>query len=33
MAQVAGNWTAHQPGVSSVIVGATKLNQLSDSRR
>ncbi|MFM7426014.1 MAG: aldo/keto reductase [Elainella sp.] len=30
MAQVA-NWAAHQPGVGSVIVGATKLHQLEDN--
>lgn len=31
MAQVAVNWVAHRPGVSSVIVGATKLSQLEDN--
>jgi aryl-alcohol dehydrogenase-like predicted oxidoreductase len=31
MAQVAVNWTATQPGVGSVIVGATKLSQLEDN--
>jgi diketogulonate reductase-like aldo/keto reductase len=31
MAQVAVNWTAHRPGVASVIVGATKLSQLEDN--
>jgi aryl-alcohol dehydrogenase-like predicted oxidoreductase len=31
MAQVALNWVATQPGVASVIVGATKLAQLDDN--
>jgi aryl-alcohol dehydrogenase-like predicted oxidoreductase len=31
MAQIAVNWTANQPGVASVIVGATKLSQLEDN--
>lgn len=31
MAQVAVNWTAHQPGIGSVIIGATKLAQLEDN--
>lgn len=31
MAQIAVNWTANQPGVGSVIVGATKLAQLNDN--
>ncbi|WP_049622918.1 aldo/keto reductase [Frateuria defendens] len=31
MAQVALNWVATQPGVGSVIVGATKLAQLEDN--
>ncbi|MFB2892952.1 aldo/keto reductase [Aerosakkonemataceae cyanobacterium BLCC-F50] len=31
MAQVAVNWIANQPGVGSVIVGATKLSQLEDN--
>jgi aryl-alcohol dehydrogenase-like predicted oxidoreductase len=31
MAQVALNWVATQPGVGSVIVGATKLAQLDDN--
>lgn len=31
MAQVAVNWTANQPGIGSVIVGATKLSQLEDN--
>ncbi|MDI3282555.1 aldo/keto reductase [Polyangium sp. 15x6] len=31
MAQVALNWTATQPGVGSVILGATKLAQLEDN--
>ena len=31
MAQVAVNWTANQPGIASVIVGATKLSQLEDN--
>ncbi|MHA6203114.1 aldo/keto reductase [Dyella soli] len=31
MAQVALNWVATQPGVASVIVGATKLAQLEDN--
>jgi aryl-alcohol dehydrogenase-like predicted oxidoreductase len=33
MAQVAVNWAASRPGVSSVIVGATKLSQLEDNLR
>ena len=28
MAEVALNWTANRPGIASVIIGATKLNQL-----
>ncbi|WP_416673689.1 aldo/keto reductase [Egbenema bharatensis] len=31
MAQVAVNWTANQPGIGSVIIGATKLSQLEDN--
>jgi len=31
MAQVALNWVANQPGIASVIVGATKLQQLDDN--
>ncbi|WP_341676647.1 aldo/keto reductase [Niveibacterium sp. SC-1] len=31
MAQVAINWVAHRPGVSSVILGATRLSQLQDT--
>jgi diketogulonate reductase-like aldo/keto reductase len=31
MAQVAVNWTVDRPGIASVIVGATKLNQLEDN--
>jgi len=31
MAQVALNWVATQPGIASVIVGATKLAQLDDN--
>lgn len=31
MAQVALNWTANQPGIGSVIIGATKLTQLEDN--
>ncbi|TKD06393.1 aldo/keto reductase [Polyangium fumosum] len=31
MAQVALNWTATQPGIGSVILGATKLAQLEDN--
>ncbi|MFJ6327242.1 MULTISPECIES: aldo/keto reductase [unclassified Rhizobium] len=31
MAQVAVNWTMTQPGIASVIVGATKLEQLKDN--
>ena len=31
MAQVAVNWVANRPGVASVLVGATKLNQLQDN--
>lgn len=31
MAQVAVNWTVNQPGIGSVIVGATKLSQLEDN--
>ncbi|RVJ92107.1 aldo/keto reductase [Sinorhizobium meliloti] len=31
MAQVAVNWTATQPGIASVILGATKLEQLKDN--
>lgn len=31
MAQVAVNWAANQPGIASVIVGATKLSQLEDN--
>jgi aryl-alcohol dehydrogenase-like predicted oxidoreductase len=31
MAQVAINWTAHRPGVASVIIGATQLSQLTDN--
>lgn len=30
-AQVALNWVAHQPGITSTIIGATKTNQLSDN--
>ncbi|MET3580459.1 aryl-alcohol dehydrogenase-like predicted oxidoreductase [Mesorhizobium robiniae] len=31
MAQVALNWAATQPGIASVIIGATKLDQLKDN--
>lgn len=31
MAQVAVNWTAHRPGIASVIIGATKMAQLTDN--
>lgn len=31
MAQVALNWVANRPGVASVLIGATKLNQLQDN--
>ncbi|MEM6520817.1 MAG: aldo/keto reductase [Cyanobacteria bacterium P01_C01_bin.70] len=31
MAQVALNWVATQPGVASVLIGATKLHQLQDN--
>ncbi len=31
MAQVALNWVANRPGVASVIVGATKVEQLNDN--
>ena len=31
MAQVALNWVATQPGIASVILGATKLAQLQDN--
>ncbi|MDJ0567567.1 MAG: aldo/keto reductase [Pleurocapsa sp. MO_192.B19] len=31
MAQVAVNWAANQPGIASVIVGATKTHQLKDN--
>lgn len=31
MAQVALNWIANRPGIASVIIGATKLNQLEDN--
>ena len=31
MAQVAVNWAANQPGIASIIVGATKLHQLEDN--
>lgn len=31
MAQVALNWVATQPGLASVIIGATKLDQLDDN--
>jgi aryl-alcohol dehydrogenase-like predicted oxidoreductase len=31
MAQVALNWVANQPGVATVILGATKLSQLEDN--
>ena len=30
-AQVALNWVANQPGITSTIIGATKLNQLEDN--
>lgn len=30
-AQVALNWVATQPGVTSTIIGATKLSQLDDN--
>lgn len=33
MAQVAVNWTAHRPGVASIILGATRLSQLEDNIR
>ena len=32
-AQIALNWVATQPGVTSTIIGATKLNQLNDNLR
>jgi len=31
MAQVALNWAAHRPGIGSLIVGATRLEQLEDN--
>ena len=31
MAQVALNWVANRPGVSSVLIGATKLRQIQDN--
>lgn len=31
MAQVAVNWAANQPGIASVIIGATKTHQLKDN--
>ncbi len=31
MAQVALNWTVNRPGIASVIIGATKLSQLTDN--
>ena len=31
MAQVAVNWVASRPGVSSVLIGATKVAQLKDN--
>ncbi|TIV73898.1 MAG: aldo/keto reductase, partial [Mesorhizobium sp.] len=31
MAQVALNWVATQPGIASVILGATRLEQLEDN--
>lgn len=31
MAQVAVNWVVNQPGIGSVIIGATKLSQLEDN--
>ena len=31
MAQVAVNWTANQPGIASVVIGATKPHQLQDN--
>ena len=31
MAQVAVNWAVNQPGIASVIVGATKIHQLKDN--
>lgn len=31
MAQVAINWAANQPGIASVIIGATKTHQLKDN--
>jgi aryl-alcohol dehydrogenase-like predicted oxidoreductase len=31
MAQVAVNWAMTQPGIASIIVGATKLEQLKDN--
>lgn len=31
MAQIALNWVATRPGVTSTIIGATKLNQLTDN--
>jgi aryl-alcohol dehydrogenase-like predicted oxidoreductase len=33
MAQVALNWVANRPGVATVILGATKLEQLEDNLR
>ncbi|MHC2258270.1 aryl-alcohol dehydrogenase-like predicted oxidoreductase [Sinorhizobium meliloti] len=31
MAQIALNWVMTQPGVASVILGATKLEQIKDN--
>jgi aryl-alcohol dehydrogenase-like predicted oxidoreductase len=33
MSQVALNWVAHRPGVASVLVGATRIEQLRDNLR
>lgn len=31
MAQVAVNWVANRPGIASVLIGATKVNQIKDN--
>lgn len=33
MASVALNWTAHQPGVATVIIGATKMKQIEQNMK
>lgn len=33
MAQIALNWAANRPGIASLIIGATKLEQLEDNMR